>query len=211
MTDMLTYVAANMAADLDSTRGPLAPAMRASHAPRRPAGGMGRIGLAWIVGPWPGGGSLLWHNGATGGYRSIAAYDAARRVGVVVLANSSVSQDDLAIHLLVPGVPLREPSPPPSAGRVAITLPAATLDRYVGEYEFTPTFHIAVTREGDALVAQATNQPKHVMLAESETKFFLKAVDAQLTFEVGATGPATALVLHQGGADQRAPRVAPAK
>ena len=34
----------------------------------------------------------------------------------------------------------------------------------------------------------------------SETEFFLKVVDAQLVFEVGEEGPATAVVLYQGGA-----------
>ena len=37
--------------------------------------------------------------------------------------------------------------------------------------------------------------------------FFAKAVDAQITFVTDKQGRATALVLHQGGLDHRAPRV----
>ena len=33
-------------------------------------------------------------------------------------------------------------------------------------------------------------------------------VDADLTFQTDASGPATAVVLHQNGVDQRAPRIA---
>ena len=47
---------------------------------------------------------------------------------------------------------------------------------------------------------------KSEIFAESNRDFFLKAVDAQLTFEVDAQGGATAVVLHQLGRDQRFPR-----
>ncbi len=40
-----------------------------------------------------------------------------------------------------------------------------------------------------------------------EHDFFLKAVDAQLTFVVGATGRVTKVILHQNGMDQEAKRV----
>lgn len=45
------------------------------------------------------------------------------------------------------------------------------------------------------------------MFAESEREYFYKVVDAQITFETNAEGLAEALVLHQGGRDQRAERV----
>jgi hypothetical protein len=42
---------------------------------------------------------------------------------------------------------------------------------------------------------------------ESERKFFLKAVDAQLTFDVDAQGAATQVTLHQNGRDTVAKRM----
>ena len=44
------------------------------------------------------------------------------------------------------------------------------------------------------------------MFAESETKFFLKVVDAQVEFFRNEKGVITHLVLHQGGQDMKAPR-----
>src|SRR5829696_8310118 len=145
---MLTYLAANLAADLDSTRGPLAPALHATHVRRRAAGGpiMG-IGLAWHLRAARDSSVVVWHNGGTGGYRTFAGYDPARRVGVVVLTNAKISHDDLGFHLLVPSLPLIAPRLPSWASRKSITLPAATLDRYVGDYELTPDLHLVVTRE----------------------------------------------------------------
>ena len=52
-----------------------------------------------------------------------------------------------------------------------------------------------------------TNQPKLEVFAEGEKEFFVKAVDAQITFETGADGRATTAVLHQNGRDQKASRV----
>jgi len=58
-----------------------------------------------------------------------------------------------------------------------------------------------VTREGPRLFVQATGQPRFEIYAESETAFFLKVVDAQITFTKDG------LILHQGGADQKAKKV----
>lgn len=92
--------------------------------------------------------------------------------------------------------------------RKEIAVDPAVLQRYVGRYQLAPTFLIEITRESNALFAQATAQPKFPIFAESEREFFFKVVDAQLTFVVDpATGRATELVLHQFGMDQRAKRV----
>ena len=80
-------------------------------------------------------------------------------------------------------------------------------DGYVGNYQLAPNFSIAITREGDHLFEQATSQPKSEIFPESDKDYFLKVVDAQLTFVTDAHGRATELILHQGGADQHAKRV----
>ena len=113
----------------------------------------------------------------------------------MVLANSSVSVDDIGLHLLDASFPL---APIPSR-RLAITLAPAVLDRYIGEYELAPTFSIAVTREGSNLYAQATGQQKFPLLAETDSTFFLTTIDAQVTFTRDATGTVTGMILHQGG------------
>jgi CubicO group peptidase (beta-lactamase class C family) len=95
----------------------------------------------------------------------------------------------------------------PAAERQAAKVDPAIYDRYAGKYELAPTFRIAITHEGDQIFAQATGQPKLEIFPSSETEFFLKEVDAQLTFEVGSDGKATGLVLHQNGRDLPGKRV----
>jgi hypothetical protein len=71
----------------------------------------------------------------------------------------------------------------------------------------TPQFVLTVTPTNGRLMVQATGQPELDVFPESETQFFYRAVDAQLTFELNADGYATALVLHQNGRNRRATRV----
>ena len=85
------------------------------------------------------------------------------------------------------------------ATRPALALPEATLDRYVGLYEEQPGFGIAITREGEQLLARMTDQEAIEIFAESETDFFYRDRDVRISFRLDG-GAADALVWSQGGA-----------
>jgi len=72
-------------------------------------------------------------------------------------------------------------------------------DSYAGEYELAPDFMITVTSENGKLMTQATGQPKFELFPSSETEFFLKIVEAQVTFVKDAQGKVTQLILNQNG------------
>jgi hypothetical protein len=80
-------------------------------------------------------------------------------------------------------------------------------DGYVGRYELAPSFILTITREEDHLFVQATGQPKFQIYPEGDRDYFLKVVDAQITFVTESNGKATELILHQGGRDQHAKRI----
>ena len=90
--------------------------------------------------------------------------------------------------------------PIPSPRKVAVVDPMI-YDLYAGDYELAPDFIITILRRGDKLISQATGQPEIELFPESETRFFLKVVDAQVDFVIDAAGRVTGLVLHQGGQD----------
>lgn len=96
---------------------------------------------------------------------------------------------------------------PIPAERQAIELPSELLDRYVGTYQLFPGFEIAVSRNGDQLSAQATGQPAFDIFPETETRFFLTAVDAQIEFEGVEDGEADSITLYQGGREMPGERV----
>ena len=100
------------------------------------------------------------------------------------------------------GVRVADKAPERSVAKVD----PALYDAYVGEYELAPGFILTVTREGDRLMTQATDQEKLEVFPSSETEFFLKVVDARITFIKGADGRVDQLVLHQGGRDVPAKR-----
>lgn len=188
--DMLRFLAAN----LDSNDTALSAAMRLSHRPLRSAGGpAARIGLAWhrlsVADA-----ELVMHNGATGGYRSFIGFDPEMRVGVVVLSNSPYEVDDLGLHLLNSKLPLKR-----VVRRTEVQVDPARLDELAGRYRLAPTFTLTISREGDALFIQATGQSRLRAYAESDSTFFLKDVDAQLSFTRDEAGRASRIVLHQGG------------
>lgn len=147
------------------------------------------------------GDTLIWHNGGTGGYHSFAGFNARTRASVVLLANSSQDNDDIARHLVLPAFQLVQ-----YVRRAEITLPADTLRGYVGTFRLAPTFAITITHENGALHLQATNQPKVPLFAEAMDRFFLRVVDAQIEFVRDSTGRVNELILVQNGARQRAKR-----
>ena len=83
----------------------------------------------------------------------------------------------------------------------------ATLESYVGKYELAPTFAIIITRDGDKLYGQATGQSRFELFPESKTKFFLKVVDAKVSFVTNDKGEVEQLILHQNGQDMTGKRV----
>ncbi len=73
------------------------------------------------------------------------------------------------------------------------------LQSYAGQYELEPGLIITITREGNSLYLQATGQDKVQLFPESQNKFFLKGVDAEVEFVKGDKGQVTKLVVYQNG------------
>ena len=201
--DMLIFLAAN----LGYTKTPLAAAMADEVSIRKPTGLPNmEIAYAWHI-QTKDGRSIIWHNGGTGGYRTYMGFDPKNRTGVVVLSNisSAAGPDDIGRHILDASYPLDKAEP--IKEHKEVTVDTKVFDNYVGTYQLAPNAMITFSREGDQMFTQLTGQPKFPVFPEGERKFFLKVVDAQLTFNVDAQGKATEVVLHQNGRDQAAKRV----
>ncbi len=91
--------------------------------------------------------------------------------------------------------------------RKTVALDPKILAVYAGEYELKPDFIIAVTVEKDQLFLQATGQPRLAAFPSSETEFFLKDVEAQISFVKDGEGKITQLIVHQGGNDAPARKI----
>ena len=191
--DMLIFLAANMG--LKKSR--LYSAMQVTHKQRHQAGSPDmHIGLGWHI-LTSGNRRIIWHNGGTGGYRSFAGFTKDNHRGAVVLTNSSDSIDDIGFHLLDNNIPLQKRE---SHNKVE----AEILKKYVGKYELVPGAIFDIALQNGQLTAQLTGQQRFPIYAKSQTEFFYKVVDAQITFVKDKHGKVIALVLHQSGFDQTA-------
>ncbi|MFY9571841.1 MAG: serine hydrolase [Blastocatellia bacterium] len=201
VNDLLKFVAAN----LDLKRSALQAAMQKTHQPQHETGAAGlEVGLGWhILKRYEA--EIVWHNGGTGGYHSYVGFDKQKRKGVVVLSNSTNDIDDIGRHLLESQYPLAKIEAPKE--RKALKLDQKVFDAYVGEYQLAPAFTIKIGREDDRFFGQATGQQQFEIFAETETEFFFRDVDAQITFVKDDKGQVTHLVLHQNKVDQQAKKI----
>ena len=99
------------------------------------------------------------------------------------------------------------PSALPPRPRTAIALPVASLAPLVGSYRLAPGLDIMVTLRDSVLWVQSTGGAVVRLWPESATDFFIKEVDAQLTFIRDASGAPTGVIVHQFGRDRTAPRL----
>lgn len=145
---------------------------------------------------------MISHGGGINGFSTFLARFPEEKLTVVVLRNADFGMpapgkisNDLAA--LAFGEKVEMPH-----AQTEVKVDAKVLDAYVGEYEIRPGIVLTVTKAGEQLMAQLTGQPKFDLFAESETKFFLKVVDAQITFVKDDGGKISHLILHQGGNTQ---------
>jgi D-alanyl-D-alanine-carboxypeptidase/D-alanyl-D-alanine-endopeptidase len=155
----------------------------------------GKIGLG-LLHAKAGGEESYWHNGGTGGFRSmIQVRPASGRAVVILVSNGSANLDGW----------LAAWEHPPVA-RAEVRLPSEALDEYAGVYSVNDSLRFTLVRRGEGLAARLTGQSFLPIFASAKDEFFYKAVDAQLSFRRNAAGKIEGLTLHQNGRDMAASR-----
>jgi CubicO group peptidase (beta-lactamase class C family) len=151
-----------------------------------------------------GGHKVIEHGGSINGFNTSVAYYPDEKLTVVVLSNlNGPTPGEMSPKLAAAarGEAVLFPSE-----RKEITVAPKILSDYAGTYELRPGFNIVMTVEDGRLMTQATGQPKNPLFAESQTKFFLKVVDAEVEFVKDASGKVTHMVLYQGGRETKGQR-----
>jgi D-alanyl-D-alanine-carboxypeptidase/D-alanyl-D-alanine-endopeptidase len=184
---------------LAGPKGPLAKAwpLLAGDLVEMPAAG-GKIGLA-LIHLKVNGEDAYFHNGGTGGYRSLLQVYPASGRAVVILASNGAANPEAWLSSW-------EAKSRPAVARAEVALPAETLDQYVGVYAIDKQARFTLVRQGNGLMARLTGQPFSPIFASARDEFFFKIVDAQLSFHRDAEGKITGLTLHQNGRDLTAAR-----
>lgn len=169
--------------------------------PYKPTAGPSDYGYGWFI-RTESGERWIGHNGGINGFMSAAIWIPEKKVFVAILSNAAGGAPP---ELLLRRLAL-EAVGRPELERVAITLPAESLGRYVGVYALSPEMKFTISRNGDKLMAEAPNKSKVELFAEAEDKFFNPEAEVQFSFTV-ENGKATQMTLRRGGRDSIAKRV----
>ncbi|MBD2700021.1 serine hydrolase [Spirosoma sp. BT702] len=155
----------------------------------------------WGINKFKGNKVLAFQNGNLPGYSTFFTLMPEEDIVFVVLANVDDTSDLTTLEPILRDlvfIMFGEPYQLPKNHK-SITLDESVLRQYVGNYQLEPKRILSITFDKGKLFLQVTGQGKFEIFPETETDFFLKAVDAQLTFHKQATGNVSQVVVHQNG------------
>ncbi|MCG8467347.1 MAG: serine hydrolase [Gemmatimonadetes bacterium] len=95
--------------------------------------------------------------------------------------------------------------PPPEREEVEVS--EEVLARYVGEYKVPDGVAVTVTLEDGRLFVTPTGGNRLRLFPETETRFFLRVIDAVLEFTTNDAGEVDGIDLRQEGEEQRAEKI----
>ena len=100
----------------------------------------------------------------------------------------------------IDALPGARPAPPPQ-----VAVPAAILERYVGEYRTAAGAIVTFRRDGTRLFMKRDTSPEVPVYARAETRFFFGPT--VIEFQLDNAGTVTGLILEQGSQQVAAARV----
>lgn len=154
-------------------------------------------GFGWALSDDETYGKIVNHSGGWPGYKTFIERHIDNDKTIIVLQNhESVSTTKLFAYLrsIIYNKPL-----PIKKERTEIKLSNEQLQKFVGVFEIQESMEVTVSLKSNQLFVQLTGQNAFPVFAESELSFFLKAVEAQVQFQLNDKQEVTSLVLLQGG------------
>jgi CubicO group peptidase (beta-lactamase class C family) len=127
-----------------------------------------------------------------------------RGISVVVLGNVSTSPSAEIAGFL--GALAHGDNIQLMSERKAIALAPSALARYAGVYEFAPGQTFTVSVDGAQLAMRFGDAKPAPLLAESETRFFVRDLNLVVDFVRNGAGTVTGMIMTQGTRQDRATR-----
>jgi CubicO group peptidase (beta-lactamase class C family) len=197
LPDMVRY----LEAELGTRESEITPALAQTQRQVARVGGH-TMGMNWILSTGNGH-TVVAHEGGTGGYSSLVAFDRAAKRGVVLLSDTALTSvgglGTLGGHVLNPSAPVGAP-------RLVATSDTRLIGALVGRYRLQGGLGIDLRRKGDMLTIQADGQPEFEMGYDSAGDFYPFKFDALLRPRRKADGT-YAFTWFQLGAQLEAERI----
>jgi hypothetical protein len=158
--------------------------------------------------------TIINHNGAVAGYRSLLVRFPEQRFSVILLSNNAAFDPQSTVIKIaeiflkdqfIAETPM-ESAPDPAGDKEFIGDPDL-IANYVGKYELRPEFIISITSENQKLFVEAHEVPYTRLIQVSPNEFTLPAMNASLTFASDNTGEINQINILLNGQPMAAHRV----
>lgn len=194
--DMLKFARANLEAPDNELGDAIELAWQKQYEPNGGAGAA--FGFGWFINHSS---ETHWHNGGTGGYKTMIKINREKKLALVVLSNTSSDEVDTLASKLMQRLMAGKPK--------EMAFDATAAEKYIGRYELRKGIHLDVawadeTKSG--LTVQLTGQGPLPIHQQSRKRWFLKVLEAELEFSFKGNRP-NAVTLIQNGNRQKAKRI----
>lgn len=140
---------------------------------------------------------MMTHSGHGFGFAAYVIRFPSDKVTVIVLSNDisapSASIGN-ALAAIIFGASYKSPNE-----RKTIPLEAQSIQKYVGQYQLSPDTAITITTANKRIFSQITGVGSFELYPKSETDFFFKHIDGEVTFSKDTEGKVTGLNMNSGG------------
>lgn len=149
---------------------------------------------------------VIAHTGSTKGFTSIALFLPKEKLYITALTNcncknvNNVAKQVAELFVNLPDNKITEVENN-QPERKSIDVPSEILSDYTGTYEVKPNVNLTIGLDNtNQLYLLAPGQTKKVELfAETQNHFFVKIVDAEITFNTNEKGKVISLTMNQSG------------
>ena len=145
------------------------------------------------------------HRGDTDNNRRVSGRDIWILAEMIFNARVSEAKANPELTELHP-IPTQNTFPVPKEHK-EIELKPEILEVYEGEYELEPNAIITIRRYGNVLAGSLTGQGEADFFPETESHFFAKVGDFQITFVRNEKGEVTHLIMHYTGQNLSAKKI----
>lgn len=160
---------------------------------------------------------LVGHSGGDAGFRAYAVRVPAHRLGIVVLSNLASFNPGGEARKVI-DVVLADQLEAAPAEKIAqkgeseaVLIDPDVLDRYVGLFRLDTGMTVKLTRFGAQINVELGGGPKFALIASSPTEFFVKELNARVTFDPTGDKPADGITADVNEQKMRGTRVVPQK
>ena len=160
-------------------------------------------GLGWgVVTDLPNGEYALEHGGSDIGVRTMAVLLPKSGRGIVVMTNGDNGMNvytNVIKESLDSGEAILNSIYQSPVAHTMINLPSRIIDEYVGTYVQPNGRVMIISRQGNAIRTSGDGIPALILYPESENKFFLKDIDAEIEFVRNEARVVIKLITYENG------------